>query len=572
MSDWIYDHDDNDYLYRLDDDHAIGSDGHIVQNAGDNWGFDINTGEFHMTSDWDPSDSDPDDDSFDDPFADDDDPDSYDTGRTSSGSSTAYRAPSPAGKTTYSSTSSARQPSDQTEKTDQKGVGCATILWGFSAALLIVVLFGMKEAEPTTYLLVTAVLIYAAVRMIGSMRSSSSGSGSSSSSSGSGGSRAVHSGGNDDRGVDTHTYYRFAKVRVAKDNKEYFYWTNDRSIRAGDYVIVPDPDGVAGVPAEVVDVRLFEQNRVPVPLAEARSVKKKIDAETYASLADGAEETPGEDESDPERPGNKARVVRIVVLAAVIIAAIVSFPAIRRNFTEWKAEQDYLKRRQLISAFMTKYVLPFEDRVTENLTEEFTNESYHQDLRDVTKSFSVRIESEVTDREDGGSLLHETVFVDVKAKEAFEKLSDVEKEACLSEYGTSAVFRLSRFSYTDLAEELDLERVVSGHVTITTDENTYEADREQDDTFAHSYYDLNGQHYDVVTTPRPRHTATPKPTPTPGPTPTPRRKSSSSRPITDPDEYDTDDYSNPDFFYDDYYDDFYDYDEAEEYWDDYWDW
>ena len=42
----------------MDDDYALGSDGHIVQKAGDNMGFDINTGEFHMTSGWDSSDDD----------------------------------------------------------------------------------------------------------------------------------------------------------------------------------------------------------------------------------------------------------------------------------------------------------------------------------------------------------------------------------------------------------------------------------------------------------------------------------------------------------------------------------
>ena len=51
MGDWIYDYDDKDYLYRMDDDHAIGSDGHIVQNAGDNWGFELST-----TSGWDSAD------------------------------------------------------------------------------------------------------------------------------------------------------------------------------------------------------------------------------------------------------------------------------------------------------------------------------------------------------------------------------------------------------------------------------------------------------------------------------------------------------------------------------------
>lgn len=62
MSDWIYDYDDNEPLYQMDDDYALGSDGHIVQNAGDNWGFEPSTGEFHVTSGWNSSGDDSDDD------------------------------------------------------------------------------------------------------------------------------------------------------------------------------------------------------------------------------------------------------------------------------------------------------------------------------------------------------------------------------------------------------------------------------------------------------------------------------------------------------------------------------
>lgn len=52
MSDWIYDYHDNEPLYQMDDDYAVGKDGHIVQNVDGNWGFEPTTGEFHMTSGW----------------------------------------------------------------------------------------------------------------------------------------------------------------------------------------------------------------------------------------------------------------------------------------------------------------------------------------------------------------------------------------------------------------------------------------------------------------------------------------------------------------------------------------
>ena len=52
MSDHIFDLDDGEFLYQMDDDYALGSDGHIVQNAGGGMGMDLNTGEFHMTSGW----------------------------------------------------------------------------------------------------------------------------------------------------------------------------------------------------------------------------------------------------------------------------------------------------------------------------------------------------------------------------------------------------------------------------------------------------------------------------------------------------------------------------------------
>lgn len=56
MSDHIFDLDDGEFLYQMDDDYALGSDGHIVQNAGGGMGMDLNTGEFHMTSGWDTGD------------------------------------------------------------------------------------------------------------------------------------------------------------------------------------------------------------------------------------------------------------------------------------------------------------------------------------------------------------------------------------------------------------------------------------------------------------------------------------------------------------------------------------
>ena len=59
MSDHIFDLDDGEFLYQMDDDYALGSDGHIVQNAGGGLGMDLNTGEFHMTSGWDSGDDQP---------------------------------------------------------------------------------------------------------------------------------------------------------------------------------------------------------------------------------------------------------------------------------------------------------------------------------------------------------------------------------------------------------------------------------------------------------------------------------------------------------------------------------
>lgn len=163
--------------------------------------------------------------------------------------------------------------------------------------------------------------------------------------------------------------------------------------------------------------------------------------------------------------------------------------------------------------------------------------------------------------------------MDVIAKEDYEEFSDSAKGIYLSLYGSAAMSKLhadnSFYLPTTVrtqAQSNHFERVVSSHVTITTEENTYEFDRQSGDLSSHDYYYLNGERHDVIATPRPSPTPTPKPTATPRPTATPKRTTTTPKPTTDSDPYNARDYSHPDDFYYDYYDDFWDYEDAEDYW------
>lgn len=263
--DWIYDYNDKEYLYQMDDDYAIGTDGHIVRNAGDSYGFDVSDGEIHLTSGWELS------------GGDDDDNSGY------YASSLTGRFPNYRNNKETATHFSAGNTMDKNEAT---GCGCAVTL--LSMIIVGAILKGIDADIPGFLAFILVVLI-------------------------------------------------------------------EIGIIIAYYVIVPDPDGAVGVPAEVVESRFFSRNEVPVPLEMAKYIKEKIDAETYFALIDkrktkvAAETTSSSSEKEEKmntalESGKTTEAVEtkdlsilnvilwiaIGVLVCVVIAALV-FAAVRTD-------------------------------------------------------------------------------------------------------------------------------------------------------------------------------------------------------------------------------------------------
>ena len=588
MGDWIFDYDDNEPLYKIDDDFAVDSDGHIVQNAGDNWGFDHSTGEFHVTSGWDSSEggSDDDDDSswYDDSI--------FDEERTSEGNSTSYSDDPPSGRSTYqksNNTYSSYQPSGRPQKTDaQEHVGCAAIFWGFIAGLVVTYVFGVEGNHPIAYVIWAIVAIIVAAFLISSNKSgSSSGSGSGGASARSGG---VSSPSGSECGDDYTTMFYYCEVVCAGSEGSQYYRSTDSSISAGNYVLVPCSDGKDTVPAKVVDARFYIRAEVPSSLYTTPFVRKRIDAETYFALVEKAkkrslseEETEDGSGNAPEKENGKGSregisantkillVTLICLVIAVLIAAVVDSMKPDGNTPAAVAATADPEPAETAEPTQTPKPTPTAARLTDNETDamivRMTEEL--EDICDEVVRFS----------EDFSAIEPDSLSADdIHAQEQIwsgylEKtnglLAELDEITPSSKYANAWDELKNAAEETAYISDLMSDWDDDGDGRYVADEVTFVYDNA---TFWALYLqmcldDLHDAYNEAAATPQP--TATPKrATPTPRPTATPRRSSSK----TNSDPYNAKDYSNPDFFYDDYYDDFYDYDEAEEYWEDYGDW
>ena len=300
MSDnWIFDYDDNEPLYQMDDDYAVGKDGHIVQNADGNWGFEPAAGEFHMTSGWSSSG---------------DDGDEDDVGCSSDQS---WNQDSRGYKTSPSNSSSGGSADKNTS------IGCGVVLTIVSMIVVGAVLQAFDAEIPGFLVLILVILVeiglgsvYLAIK---DAMGSANGSGTSTRSG-----PVSYSSWRGTESRDDDSLFYFCKVQVGKERKEYYYRCPDSSIRDGDYVIVSEPDGAAGVPAEVLEARFYSRNQVPVPLETAKYVKKKIDAETYFALV---EKSKGNTSEKAEEPRSKTGVnvnltTLLIAFMFIVVAAL----------------------------------------------------------------------------------------------------------------------------------------------------------------------------------------------------------------------------------------------------------
>lgn len=48
----VFDYDDGDFIFQMDDNIGIDSDGDLNMRMGDNMSMNMNTGELHITSNW----------------------------------------------------------------------------------------------------------------------------------------------------------------------------------------------------------------------------------------------------------------------------------------------------------------------------------------------------------------------------------------------------------------------------------------------------------------------------------------------------------------------------------------
>lgn len=604
--DWIYDYDNNEPLYQMDDDYAVGMDGHIVQNVDGNWGFEPSTGEFHFTSGWNSSGSD----------SDDDDSSSISTQSKISRQQNRVRY-----NTSPSNSSSGRSINNN------ESVGCGVVLTIVSLIIAGAIVGGLK-AEISGFLAFILVLFIEIVICVAYflIRDAMHNSGNSTSSG-----APARSGGvsyptePDFKERDDDTLFRFCKVRVAKNGEEYYYRTTDSSIKEGDYVIVPDPDGAAGVSAEVVEVRLFARTMVPVPLTEAKYIKKKIDAATYAERIEKA------DQAKTKTGINVNLTILLIAFLCVVIAVLTAVAVdsqqaketpvfVEATMTPEPAETSEPTQTQ--KPTQKPQSTPAESRTVGTEAEELIAsttaeiETMIGTLNDFYEEFSAIDPNELTDEE-----IHEQEQIwSGYRDDADEKLSELAEKKPLLKY---------KKTWVALEDAVKQVRNITDYLSDWdySGDGQYESYDVVEAVNNAKFWILVLELYldDVYTYYREESdTATPKPQSTPyvGQYVSESQASkwewqgvwynynntgkkavgyyykdsehaysikvdydtnriievsvtnfgshySSSKKTTDSDPYNASDYNNPDFFYDGYYDDFSDYDEAEEYWEEY---
>lgn len=67
--------------------------------------------------------------------------------------------------------------------------------------------------------------------------------------------------------------YRYVQVRFENSNRMYAYRADDRSLKPGDVVIVPTPEGEKC--ALVLDNRRYTESKVPFPLEQSKSAIRR---------------------------------------------------------------------------------------------------------------------------------------------------------------------------------------------------------------------------------------------------------------------------------------------------------
>lgn len=400
------------------------------------------------------------------------------------------------------------------------------------------------------------------------------------------------------------TVYHYLQVRFSSGSPLYAYRTEDRTIHAGDQVVVPvgyqnEPKCVA-----VVSSGDYTESTAPYPPAktifilrkatehdlEVEFAKKPAATSATEQPSDTVQIQPNEireyppektnSEGGTEKSANRKRnallavivCLSLIVVALLVIILISNFSAIQENYYERQEERTVLRHEQQTSRFI-ELAAQYEETAVEDILDEFSGTYRHKEFAEYEKSLDITIQSEIVSNGDQEDWI-ETISFYVEADDIFDTYSDTEQVVALYDYSVVAVNELhpdNRLFLPDaLRKAADLygyRRIINCHLTLETSQNTYEYDYQAHPVrgriASFDYYFLNGERHEVITpTPAP----TVNPTPTPRPTATPRRTTSTPKPTTNSDPFNAQDYVHPDDFYYDYYDDFWDYEDAEDYW------
>ena len=246
MSNFIFDLDSNDFIYQMDDDYALSRDGHIIQKAGDNLGFDIRTGEYHRiqswetykeenSDEWDAGGLDADDWNSEDRDADDEDPDDWEA--------------------------DAEDPDDR--DTDDLAPGPHSGR-------------GTRPERTRRDVFLDSAPSSGAPKGTGSAAGREKASGNAREQSG-------------------ENLCRYCRVLFDPGGMDQAYRMEDDSLREGDYVLAPSYETGECRPARVVEARTCRLSEVPYRLERLRFIEKKIGAAEYYALRGEKEPSPAKE-------------------------------------------------------------------------------------------------------------------------------------------------------------------------------------------------------------------------------------------------------------------------------------
>ena len=400
------------------------------------------------------------------------------------------------------------------------------------------------------------------------------------------------------------TVYRYLQVRFSSGSPLYAYRTEDRTIHAGDRVVVPVgyqnelkcvvvvssgdyTESTAPYPPDKTKFILRKATTADLAVVSERqkntstpTTKQAVNTETSRSKDDKKQVATGlhaeSNNAGNERGKKRLLLTVIAVLSLIVIVLLVvlirNFSAIQENYEARQEERAALQQEQQISRFLD-LAAQYEEAAVDDILDEFSGTYRHKEFAEYENSLEVSIQSEIVSSGDQEDWV-ETIFLHVDADDIFDTYSDTARVVALYDYSVVAVNELhpdNRFYLPDslrkAADTYGYRRIINCHLTIETSQNKYEYDYQAHPVkgriASFDYFTLNGERYKVITpTPAP----TTVPTPTPRPTATPRRTTSTPKPTSGSDPFNAQDYSHTDDFYYDYYDDFWDYEDAEDYW------